>query len=44
MNDINIYGFICFMVFVGILIGVLISLAVPWLWQLVKPILHALTA
>jgi len=29
---------------VCIAIGVGLAFAVPWLWQLVKPLLHALTA
>ena len=29
---------------VGMLLGSVLSLAIPWLWGVVKPLLHALTA
>lgn len=29
---------------VGIVVGVLLTIGLPWLWQLLKPLIHAWTA
>ena len=33
-------GFVC----VGVCIGLVLSFVIPWLWDIVKPTLHSLTA
>ena len=43
MDDHDIWGAIGCLVFVGIAIGAVLAFAVPWLWRLVKPFIHAVT-
>jgi hypothetical protein len=31
-------------VVVGIVIGVILAFGLPWLWEILKPFIHALTA
>ena len=37
-------GFFIGLVVIGVVIGVAIAYGLPWLWHLVKPLLHAITA
>lgn len=37
-------GFFTALIVVGVVIGFALTFGVPWLWGLVKPLLHALTA
>ena len=41
---INLDGVIPALILFGVVIGVVICLVVPWLWSLVKPLIHSLTA
>lgn len=37
-------GIVVFLVTVGVLIGIAITIVLPWLWATVKPFIHAVTA
>lgn len=37
-------GLVTALIVVGIVIGFVLFIGVPWLWQIVKPLIHALTA
>jgi hypothetical protein len=37
-------GALVALIFVGIVIGLAAAYVVPWLWSLLKPLIHALTA
>lgn len=37
-------GFFVAAVLVGVLIGLLLTLAIPWAWQYIKPLIHSWTA
>lgn len=37
-------GFISGLVTIGVLIGIALTLVVPWLWEQIKPFIHAVTA
>lgn len=41
---INLDGFILVLIIFGVLIGIAICFVMPWLWQLVKPFIHAATS
>jgi len=41
---INLDGFFIGLVIIGAVIGVVVCLVAPWLWSLVKPFIHAMTA
>lgn len=40
----DLKGFIAGLVIAGIVVGVALAFIIPWLWGVVKPILHAITA
>jgi hypothetical protein len=40
----DLKGFIVALIVVGVALGVVLAYGVPWLWSLVKPLLHAITA
>lgn len=40
----DLKGALVGLVIIGVAIGVAIACAVPWVWRLVKPLLHAITA
>lgn len=44
IGDDDIAVMLGFLVVIGIVIGVALSIGVPWLWGLLKPWMHALTA
>ena len=37
-------GMITFLIAAGVAVGFVLFIVVPWLWQFVKPWIHALTA
>lgn len=43
MFNMNLGGMFIGLVAAGILIGLLLSFAIPWVWEVVKPWLHAIT-
>lgn len=44
IGDDAILAMLVFLVVIGIVIGVALSIGVPWLWGFLKPWIHALTA
>lgn len=40
----DLKGFFVSLVVVGVVIGVAVAYGLPWLWRLIKPLLHAVTA
>lgn len=41
---VNLDGVIPALILFGVAIGVVICLAIPWLWSFVKPFIHSITA
>jgi hypothetical protein len=41
---VNMDGVIPMLIIFGVIVGVIICKVVPWLWLLVKPFIHAVTA
>lgn len=44
MNDKDFWLFIGTLFLLGVAIGCTMSFGIPWLWSIIKPALHALTA
>lgn len=40
----DLKGFFIMLVVVGVLFGVALAYGIPWLWSVLKPLLHAATA
>lgn len=40
----DIDRFIAYLAVVCVIVGVALAFGIPWLWSLVKPLLHAVTA
>lgn len=40
----DLRGFFAALVVIGVVIGVVAAYVVPWLWALIKPLIHAVTA
>lgn len=41
---IDLDGLIAGLVIAGVVLGVSLTYAIPWLWSYIKPIIHALTS
>lgn len=42
--NLDLGGFMAGLLIAGVVIGVVLAEAIPWLWSYIKPIIHALTA
>ena len=42
--NLDFTGFFIALIVLGIIIGLILGVAVPWLWELVKPWIHSITA
>jgi hypothetical protein len=42
--NIDLTGLLVFLIVVGVLIGLALAYGVPWLWGLIKPLIHGATA
>ena len=40
----DLKGFFIMLIVFGVLVGLLLAWGVPWLWGLIKPFLHMVTA
>lgn len=41
---IDLGGAFLFLFIVGIIVGLFLTIGIPWLWSILKPLIHAVTA
>lgn len=40
----DLTGFFAALVVLGVIVGAVLAVGLPWLWSVIKPFIHALTA